>query len=462
MNFTSTEFIYIFFPIVLLLYFNPLAKNLQYKNIVLLMSSLIFYAWGEPIYILVFIIEIVFSWIIALRLDKLKKKFLLIFSIAVIVFPLFLFKYLPFWSRLIFNQYNNKSYLPIGISFFTFQIISYLVDVYKSKVNCQTNLIKYSLYVSLFPQLVAGPIVRYTDIEKELDNRSVSLQNIFNGGMERFMIGFVKKILLANYMSVVADNIFWLSQNTGEVSVLTSWLGAITYSLQIYFDFSGYSDMAIGLGGIFGFHIPENFNYPYIATSITDFWRRWHISLSTWFRDYVYIPMGGNRKSKICTLRNLALVWLLTGLWHGADVTFLIWGGGYFLLILLEKNIKNIRIPKLISWIYTMTCVVILWVVFRAENIYDAYSYILNLFGRSGMFYDSNFIECFHNVGILLPIALLGCTPWTKIMEIKHDCKQWKSILNGVQHVIIVILFIVSISVQSIKLIDNSFVYFNF
>lgn len=298
MNFTSTEFIYIFFPIVLLLYFNPLAKNLQYKNIVLLMSSLIFYAWGEPIYILVFIIEIVFSWIIALRLDKLKKKFLLIFSIAVIVFPLFLFKYLPFWSRLIFNQYNNKSYLPIGISFFTFQIISYLVDVYKSKVNCQTNLIKYSLYVSLFPQLVAGPIVRYTDIEKELDNRSVSLQNIFNGGMERFMIGFVKKILLANYMSVVADNIFWLSQNTGEVSVLTSWLGAITYSLQIYFDFSGYSDMAIGLGGIFGFHIPENFNYPYIATSITDFWRRWHISLSTWFRDYVYIPMGGIEKAK--------------------------------------------------------------------------------------------------------------------------------------------------------------------
>lgn len=332
MIFTSTVFLFAFLPIVLL--GNVLLKrNIALQNLFLLGLSLVFYAWGEPKYIVLMLFSCCTNWTfgrIMGRVENPKGRMLCLFAgVLFNVGLLFVYKYLN-WGIEIFNQVFNTTFsqfpfrLPIGISFYTFQALSYIIDVYRRRIKVQKSLMCLSLYICLFPQLVAGPIVRYTDIEERLHDRKITAQDT-SDGITRFLIGFSKKILLADSLAVVADKAFMLNAE-GALSTAMAWLGAIAYSLQIYYDFSGYSDMAIGLGKMLGFRFGENFNYPYLANSISDFWRRWHISLGNWFRDYVYIPLGGNRKGKIRTAYNLMITWCATGIWHGANMTFFAWG----------------------------------------------------------------------------------------------------------------------------------------
>ncbi len=386
MVFSSTTFLFIFLPIVLAIYYNPIIKNRTFKNVFLLIASLLFYAWGEPVFVFVMIVSIVINWFLAIMInkDEINKKTYLIVAIIYNVGLLFLFKYLSFILKnigLLLNTdtLNINITLPIGISFFTFQMLSYILDVYHKKAKVQKNVLYVGLYVSLFPQLIAGPIVRYETIANEIDNRKESFYE-FTKGIYRFVYGLAKKVLISNYVAMIADNVF-RNAEISQISVLTAWIGIIAYTLQIYFDFSGYSDMAIGLGRMFGFHFNENFNYPYIATSIKDFWRRWHISLSTWFRDYVYIPLGGNRVSKKRHLFNLFVVWLLTGIWHGANWTFIIWGLYYYVLLVIEEHVIFNKKNKILPHIYTMFFVMIGWVIFRVENLEMLFTYLSYMFG---------------------------------------------------------------------------------
>lgn len=373
MVFSSITFLFYFLPIVLIIYY--LIPN-KYKNIVLLISSFIFYFYGEPKNIYIMILSILATYIFGILIDKYKKtkysKIFLILSIFINIGLLIYFKYADFIIKNVNLWLSNKIdlihvILPIGISFYTFQLISYIVDVYRGEAKVQKNIIKLATYISLFPQLIAGPIVRYTTIENQLENREYNMKN-FSIGVRRFIIGLGKKVMIANVMGNLI-NIFLVSD---EKSVLFYWLYAIDLMIQIYFDFSGYSDMAIGLGKMLGFDFPENFNYPYIATSITDFWRRWHISLSSWFRDYIYIPLGGNRVSKLKWIRNIIIVWMLTGLWHGAEWNFVIWGLYFGVLLIIEKLflLKWLqKIPKVISRIYTLFIVMISFIIFNGEGI---------------------------------------------------------------------------------------------
>ena len=352
MVFSSLSFIFFFLPIFLLIYFIS-KKELQ--NIVILLGSLFFYAWGEPKYVIVMIFSIIFNYLCGLLINRYRKhdKLFLILAIIGNLLLLFVFKYLDFTiiniNRLFSSNINSLNLLlPIGISFYTFQAMSYVIDVYKKKVKVQKNIITMGTYVALFPQLIAGPIVRYKDIEKQLSNRTINLNKV-SDGIRRFIIGLGKKVIIANNVAVIVDTIFDGNiQNTGALVLI---IGTIAYALQIYFDFSGYSDMAIGLGKILGFDFLENFNYPYISKSITEFWRRWHISLSSWFRDYVYIPLGGNRVSKIKWIRNIFIVWFLTGLWHGASWNFILWGLYFAVILLLEKLVLSKYLDKLPSFI---------------------------------------------------------------------------------------------------------------
>ncbi len=328
MVFSSLIFLWLFLPIVLGMYF--LTKE-SYRNVLLLVASLFFYAWGEPVYVLVMILSIVVNYLCGLKIgveDEAKRKQALIIGIVINLGLLGIFKYSGFYRKCQRNLWvkcgsQKTAALPIGISFYTFQSISYLVDIYRRVCPPQKSLIKMGLFISFFPQLIAGPILKYYDIAAQIDNRKVSLP-LFNQGAVRFFAGIGKKIIIANIMAKTADEIFGLG--IGDISTPMAWIGIVAYSFQIYFDFSGYSDMAIGLGKMFGFHINENFNYPYIATSIKDFWRRWHISLSTWFKEYLYIPLGGNREGQFKTYRNLMIVFFMTGLWHGASWNFVVWG----------------------------------------------------------------------------------------------------------------------------------------
>ena len=329
MVFSSLTFLLLFLPITLFFYFIIPKTKTNLRNIVLLIVSLIFYAWGEPIYILLMMFSIIINYFLGLILDKSnKRKLWLIISIFFNIGLLFFFKYTDFFLSNLNNLFNIEIpllnlTLPIGISFYTFQILSYVIDVYRKEVQVQKNILKLATYITLFPQLIAGPIVRYITICDELNKRDESIKN-FASGLRRFILGLGKKVIIANNVAILADAVFNNSPN--GVGSLIIWLGAIAYTIQIYFDFSGYSDMAIGLGKMFGFNFLENFNYPYIAKSITDFWRRWHISLSSFFRDYLYIPLGGNRCSKIKWFRNIFIVWFLTGLWHGASWNYIVWG----------------------------------------------------------------------------------------------------------------------------------------
>ena len=331
MVFSSLTFIFLFLPITLLLYFIIPKRFIKVKNIILLICSLIFYAWGEPKYISLMLLSIFVSWIFGLLIEHFKDKKTLkriIFSISIVTNLNIILK----------NDISLKNIaLPIGISFYTFQILSYIIDLYRGKIKVQKNFFNLALYISFFPQLIAGPIVRYETIEKQLLKRNITLANVVNG-LERFIIGLSKKTIIANYMAIICDTIFNSNQLT-EYNSLVLLLGIVTYTFQIYFDFSGYSDMAIGLGKIFGFEFQENFNYPYMAKSITDFWRRWHISLTTFFREYIYIPLGGNRVSKKRWIINILIIWLLTGFWHGASWTFIAWGLYYFVILILERTV---------------------------------------------------------------------------------------------------------------------------
>ena len=396
MLFSSIIFIGCFLPFILFIYYVILRNgNRLTKNCFLLLASLAFYAWGEPLFVFMLIISFTGNWTFGLLVDKYKenRRAAWFFVVAMLIFNLsifFIFKYLMFTAEnlnLLFNTNLTVPLiiLPIGISFFTFQAISYVVDVYRGKRIVQKNLLNVGLYISFFPQLVAGPIVRYDTIADQITGRQESFDS-FSQGVCRFIVGLSKKVLLANNFAVIADKSFAVAQ-AGELSVSFAWLGAIAYMFQIYFDFSGYSDMAIGLGRMFGFKLPENFNYPYTAKSASEFWRRWHISLGSWFRDYVYFPLGGSRVSSKARLAfNLFVVWLLTGVWHGANWTFICWGLLYFFFILFEKfsGFEKSAVPAVLKHVYVLFLVLLGWVLFRADTIADALSYLKVMFAISG------------------------------------------------------------------------------
>lgn len=465
MLFTSISFLYYFLPALIIIYFITPKK---YKNIILLIASLLFYFYGEPKYVFLMIAEIIIAYIGAILIDKYKNqsKNILITTLFIHVFLLIIFKYTDFIIQTI-NDISNANIkllniaLPIGISFYTFQIISYIIDVYNGKVNVQKNIIKLATYVSLFPQLVAGPIVRYQTVEKELDNRVHSFNN-FAYGIRRFSIGLAKKVLIANALGELCSK----ASATSEKTIVFFWIFGISYMLQLYFDFSAYSDMAIGLGRIFGFHFPENFNYPYISKSITEFWRRWHISLSTWFKDYIYIPLGGNRDGKYKQIRNILIVWLLTGIWHGANWTFLIWGLLFGVILIIEKIFLNKfmeKLPSFIRRIYVLFIVMILFIIFSSDNMPVALTNIKGLFGMNGEAFVNDYT--LHYLKSYLPvliIALLGSTPFIKILIDKlRKNKYVNSIINILEPILIVVILVVVTS----YLIDNSynpFLYFRF
>lgn len=390
MVFSSTTFLFYFLPLVLLVYWGSPATL---RNPVLLLASLFFYAWGEGVYMLLMLFSIFANYTCGRLIESRRRihrdKFFLALGVAVNLLLLCYFKYAVFFADnlgVLLQQLSlplinvEPVRLPIGISFFTFQALSYLVDVYRQEVDAQKNLFELALYIALFPQLIAGPIVRYQTVQRELHARKVQYSDMAEG-IERFVFGLSKKVLLANPMALVADQIFSLPQ--AELTMPLAWLGAVCYTFQIYYDFSGYSDMAIGLGRMFGFHFLENFNYPYISRSIKEFWRRWHISLSTWFRDYVYFPMGGNRRGSMRTSLNLVTIFLLCGLWHGASWTFVAWGlyHGFFLAVKRTsfRGIQN-RIWAPVQILLTMLIVMVGWVIFRSESLSSAIAYIKSMF----------------------------------------------------------------------------------
>ena len=471
MLFSSSIFIFFFLPTVIFIYFVFLKKSRVLQNLFLFLASLFFYAWGEPKFVLVMIGSILMNWVIGNIIDvSLKRgsssaaKLILTVGITGNLSIIFVFKYLTFTMynmNLLFGMQITipEIALPIGISFFTFQAISYLVDVYRHDGRAQRNLINVGLYIAFFPQLIAGPIVRYNTIDEQILNRKESWDD-FSHGIVRFIIGLGKKVLIANNMAIVADYAFGASD---DMSILLAWLGAIAYTFQIYFDFSGYSDMAIGLGKMFGFHYQENFNYPYISKSATEFWRRWHMSLGTWFRDYMYIPLGGNRtKTKARHVFNIFIVWLCTGIWHGANWTFICWGLMYFCLLIFEKysgydiNDRQGR-RHLLKHIYTMFFVVCGWVLFRAESITDAAVYFSHMFGEGSLINDG-FLEYFRQYAVYIAIACFGCTPYPKKLVRKFEEKPLINIL-GVVYLLLLFLFSVSFIVKNTY---NPFIYFNF
>jgi alginate O-acetyltransferase complex protein AlgI len=422
MVFSSLIFLYLFLPLNLIFYFA--IKNQAYRNWVLIISSLFFYAWGEPVWISILIFSTFFDYFNGLIVEKYRGKWqsraALISSIVVNLSLLGFFKYSGFLmgniNYLLNTSIEFKEYaLPIGISFYTFQTISYVVDVYRGEVEAQKSPFKLLLYVSLFHQLVAGPIVRYKDIAYEIDHRII-LPSGFSYGINRFVTGLGKKVILANTAGEISD--IFLKGDISQLSILGAWFGIVLFALQIYFDFSGYSDMAIGLGKMFGFNYKENFNYPYVSTSATEFWRRWHISLGSFFRDYVYIPLGGNKRYHI---RNLIVVWFLTGLWHGASWNFVIWGVYYGGLIIIEKvfllNILE-RIPRVISHLYLITVVLIGWVFFYYTDLSKATELlrVMSGIGKNSLV-DSYFYVYFLNNAAFLAVALIACTPIVKLIK---------------------------------------------
>lgn len=381
MVFSSTAFLFLFLPLTILGYYNPFLKSRNFRNRFLLFMSIVFYALGEPVFVFLMLLSIFVGWLAARKLetavDVKKRKRILVLAVFFHVGLLFIFKYLTFTMQqlglLLHKDFSMISLaLPIGISFFTFQLLSYLFDVYRGRAKAQKSVLNVGLYIALFPQLIAGPIVRYEWIEKEIMERRENW-NDFADGMMRFIYGLAKKVLIANYVAQLADNIFLFD---GASTVATAWLGALAYTLQIYFDFSAYSDMAIGLGMMFGFHFPENFNYPYISRSATEFWRRWHMTLGNWFRDYVYIPLGGNRVPKSRWVLNLFIVWALTGIWHGANWTFLTWGLFYFVLLLVERLTGFAEKLSVLSHLYALAAIMIGWVIFRSPDLAFAANYI--------------------------------------------------------------------------------------
>lgn len=472
MLFSSTTFLYLFLPTVLFFNFVIFKKSRLLQNIFLLFASLFFYAWGEPKFVIVMIASIIINWFFGLLINKKrdnkKSSFLIIgIDVALNLGLLFVFKYLTFTGNIINSLFNiNMTIpniaLPIGISFFTFQAMSYVIDVYRQKGAVQTNLLFVGLYISFFPQLIAGPIVRYETIADEIINRKETFNDFFDG-FARFVMGLSKKVLLANNFAILADQAFGAVKNGDSVSVMFSWLGAIGYTLQIFFDFGGYSDMAIGLGRMFGFHFLENFDYPYVSTSITEFWRRWHISLGTWFRDYLYIPLGGSRCGKARNVFNLFVVWSLTGLWHGANFTFIVWGLMYFVLLVIEKftglHKKSGTLLNIFKWLYTILFVVLGWVIFRSDSIEVAFVYIRSMFGLMGnTFTDGMFNGWFIQNMFLLIIGVILSTPLFRFLSQKT---KESNVIGFIKVGGLICLFVLSVA-SLVSSSYNPFIYFNF
>lgn len=463
MLFTSISFLYYFLPTIIILYFITPKK---YRNYILLIFSIIFYMYGEPKYVILMLVEILVAYFGALLIDKYKSKEIFLITIIIHIGLLCVFKYTDLFIGTINSIFKtNISFLnialPIGISFYTFQILSYVIDVYRGKVKVQRNILKLATYVSLFPQLIAGPIVRYETICDELDNRDETIEK-FSLGIRRFIIGLAKKVLIANMLGELCTKFSLVD----ERSVLFYWIFAISYMLQVYFDFSAYSDMAIGLGKMFGFTFLENFNYPFISKSITEFWRRWHISLSSWFKDYVYIPLGGSRKGTLKLVRNILIVWFLTGIWHGAAYNFIIWGLfiGVFLVIeklWLSKYIS--KLPKVLRNIYVLFIIMISFIMFNAGSINEAFFNIKGLFGLNKEVFINNYtIYYLKSYLIVLIIAIFGATPLFKnIIEKLKKSKCLNKIINILEPIFLVILLLL-VTAYLIDSSYNPFLYFRF
>ncbi len=474
MVFSSITFLFYFFPIVLILYFLcSFHRGLQ--NLVLFASSLLFYAWGEPVNVLLLIASVVFNtlagYLVASGSEG-KRKCFLVLDIIGNLAVLFLFKYLGFVTQLLSPVIGERRIitiaLPIGISFYTFQAMSYVVDVYRGTV-VPANLFRVGLYISFFPQLIAGPIIQYKDVADQIKNRKCSFDK-FAVGMSRFAVGVIKKVLLANTFASLADNIFGWSMIGSDhfaVPATLAWLGSISYTLQIYYDFSAYSDMAIGLALCFGFQFTENFNYPYIATSVNDFWKRWHISLTNWFREYVYFPLGGSRvKNRDIMVRNLFIVWLLTGIWHGANWTFILWGLFYFIIQLAERFFSYPeKMPLWLRHVYTLLVVNFAWVLFRAENLYQAGRFFLNMLGmnRNGFTSDLAHLLIRENWVFLLAGILFSMPVGRMVNEYLYENpkRPLSRLFSAAYPVVISVLFLLSVG-YLMSGSYNPFIYFNF
>lgn len=475
MLFSSIEFLLLFLPVTYGINF-LLPKKL--RNYWLLIASLFFYAWGEPRFVFVMMASICFNyllarWIERCRDSKTKAKAILVLDVALNLGILMIFKYLNFITATVHSWLpasrswfpETSIVLPIGISFFTFQALSYVVDVYRG-IDAQKNPAYLGLYIALFPQLIAGPIVRYTTVMDQINDRHITADD-FKKGIMRFLLGFNKKILLANVLSEVADMAFASGDNT----VCMAWMGALCYGLQLYFDFDGYSDMAIGLGRMLGFHFLENFNYPYISNNLTEFWRRWHISLTTWFRDYVYFPLGGSRVKPGRVVLNLFIVWFLTGLWHGANWTFIVWGILYGAVTIAERMWRIPKRlaegPRVILVLYAVLIRVfhfIEWVIFRSVSLPEAGTYLKTMFGFSGhAFADAWFLYWLREYAVFIIIGILCCTPIFRVIAEKLKLGrmqegEWESEAGCV---IQFVLFLISFSCLVMQA-NNPFIYFNF
>lgn len=464
MLFSSIYFLFYFLPITLLIY-TIAPANL--KNLVLLAASIFFYSWGEPIYVVLMIFSAVFNYFMAIdiRRDQVQGKTgkaTLIFTVVVNLFILCFFKYYGFLMDTVNGLFGTAIpytalALPIGISFYTFQALSYIFDVYRGNVRVQRNVLHFALYLALFPQLIAGPIVKYKDIAQQLEERTVTLEK-FGQGSGRFIIGLGKKVILANNLGAIHTAV--LSMTDSEISVLTYWIGIICYTLQIYFDFSGYSDMAIGLGKMFGFDFLENFNYPYISKTVTEFWRRWHMSLSTWFREYVYIPLGGNRVPVKRHILNLLIVWSLTGLWHGASWNFVTWGLYYGVLLIIEKYFLGKHLAKMpvpAQHIYTLLIVAVGWVFFSCADLSSALAYLKVMFGMGGVpLADTTSLYLLRTNSIFLLLGFLIATP--------EPMKQFETLSRkyGIVSVLILLGLLVLCTAYLVFSSYNPFLYFRF
>ena len=481
MVFSSLVFIFLFLVGILTVYY-IVPKCL--KNTVILLGSLLFYAWGEPSYIIVMIISTLIDYLAGLMIwkfggNKHIRRICLILSLVMNLSLLAIFKYSGFFAENLNAIAGEKlididkvfflgikdlpvNTLPIGISFFTFQSMSYTIDMYRGEIEVQKNPISFAAFVTLFPQLVAGPIVRYSDISAELVHRTINFDKIYEG-VVRFITGMGKKVLIANSVGAVWDTVLADVRAGTPVSAAAAWLGMIAYTLQIYFDFSGYSDMAIGLGKMMGFNFPENFNYPYLSKSVAEFWRRWHITLGAWFRSYVYIPLGGNRKGLGRTVLNLAIVWLLTGIWHGADWTFIIWGSLYGVFIILERLFLGKVLEKLpgpISWLYTMLLVMFGWVLFASPDLASAGAYFGALFGSSGVVFDSGATYLLINYGAVLVLGVFAATDAWKVI-VERTEKRAPTLVHTLMPICKTGVFLLCVA----YLVDatyNPFLYFNF
>lgn len=473
MVFSSMIFLWIFLPVVLFLYFVSPSKI---KNLILLIFSLIFYAWGEPKYVLLMIFSILITYLLGLLIEKYfeskrTRVIILILSILINIGLLAYFKYFNFGIEIIngifgSNVFDVKSImLPIGISFYTFQILSYIIDLYWGKITAQKNIINMALYISFFPQLTAGPIIKYKDLENQLSNRKISISD-FASGIRRFSYGLAKKVLISNTLGITVDAIF--NGSLSDLNTPIVWIGAVAYTLQIYFDFSGYSDMAIGLAKMFGFHFNENFNLPYISKSITEFWRRWHISLSTWFKEYIYIPLGGNRRGSIRTYINLMIVFFVTGLWHGASWNFVCWGIYYGIFLIIERLFLNKYIDKnkysIVFHCYALIIIVVGWVMFRANGMQSAiklYEIMFNLNFNETYFITQHIINYQFIFALFVGIAFCGPIQIFVKKIRKNNIKLTNFYCKYLENIVVIILLLLCIC-ELASSSYNPFIYFRF